>query len=56
MIKPIAQISGNSTKNEALFTTSGVALFTCDNSVVNEIRNEVKMASQHQPLCEVFAN
>ena len=42
--------------NEALFTTSGVVLFTCDNSVVNQINHEVKMASQHLPLCEVFAN
>ena len=42
--------------NEALFTASSVVLFTCDNSVVNEIKNEVKMASQHLPLCEVFAN
>ena len=42
--------------NKALFTTSGVVLSTCDNSVVNQINNEVKMASQHLPLCEVFAN
>ena len=55
-IKPIAQTRGNRTMDKALFTTSGVFLSTCDNSVVNQINNEVKMASQPLPLCEVFAN